>query len=86
MIGYGLEILGSEQPYDENTIQLEGNTFYSDRPQGASLLHAERADAILSNENVGIGLRQAEHLTTAYTDRAAALVPQFPALEPLVFR
>jgi hypothetical protein len=63
-----------------------GNTFYSDRPQGESLLHAERADIIVAEDNVGVGIRQAEHLADMFPDRDAALVPQFPVLQPLVFR
>lgn len=86
MIGYGLEIREGQAPYTENSIHLEGNTFYSDRPQGVNLLHAEHATDMVLEENVGIGIRQAEHLAIEYSDRAAALVPQFPALQPLVFR
>ncbi|MEZ5490746.1 MAG: chondroitinase-B domain-containing protein [Gammaproteobacteria bacterium] len=86
MIGYGLEIREGESPYAENSIRLVGNTFYSDRPQGESLLHAERADIIVAEDNVGVGIRQAEHLADMFPDRDAALVPQFPVLQPLVFR
>ncbi|MEQ8517307.1 MAG: hypothetical protein RIC38_17045 [Chromatocurvus sp.] len=86
VIGYGLEIREKAPPHAENVVRLVGNTFYSDRPQGANLLNAAHASDIVAQDNISVGVRKSENLASPYTDRDAAQVPHFPTLQALVFR
>lgn len=86
MIGYGLEIREKTPPHIENVIRLLGNTFYSDRRQGANLLNATNASETHAEGNVAVGMRGVDELASTFVDRDSAQVPPFPALPALVFR
>jgi len=85
LIGFGLELKDGRSKYGTNTVLIENNTIYLDRPDGTKLLNAAHADIIQVQQNTIIGNSRDWAGNEVFPSREDARVRPYPNLDPLRF-